>query len=70
MAELAELAGIVKEYGGIYATHMRGEGETLLEAIDEAVAVAERSGAALEVSHMKAARKKKLGEARYCFDDS
>ncbi|MGV8119751.1 MAG: amidohydrolase family protein [Candidatus Xenobiia bacterium LiM19] len=58
VAELAELAGIIKEYGGMYATHMRGEGETLLEAIDEAVEVAERSGAVLEVSHMKAARKK------------
>lgn len=58
VTELAELAGIVKECGGLYATHIRGEGEALLEAIDEAVAVAERSGAALEVSHMKAARKK------------
>lgn len=56
--ELADLASVAARYGGLYATHMRGEGETLLEALDEALKVAERSGAVLEVSHLKAARKK------------
>ncbi len=58
VSEMAELAAVVRKYGGIYSTHIRGEGDTLLEAIDEAVAVAELSGVTLEVSHLKAAREK------------
>ena len=51
--ELTELAKVVRSYGGIYTTHMRSEGKYLIEAIDEALYVGEKSGAPVEISHMK-----------------
>ena len=35
--ELIDLCRVVARYGGIYATHMRNEGENLLIAVDEAI---------------------------------
>ena len=51
--ELAELARSVRSYDGIYTTHIRSEGKYLSEAIDEAIYVAETSGASVEISHLK-----------------
>ncbi|TKB28552.1 D-aminoacylase [Desulfopila sp. IMCC35006] len=51
--ELAELARVVKDFNGIYATHMRSEGKFLFEAVDEALAVARESGVSLQISHLK-----------------
>ena len=44
--EMAELASIVHEFGGVYATHMRSEGDNgeWLDSIDEALAVGRKSG--------------------------
>ncbi|MEE8062171.1 MAG: D-aminoacylase [Gemmatimonadales bacterium] len=53
--ELVALAGVAAEYGGMYISHMRSEGNGLLEALDELIAIAERSGARAEVYHLKAA---------------
>jgi len=53
--DLARLAAIPGKCGGFYATHMRDESDKLLAAIDEAVAIGERSGAKVEVFHIKAA---------------
>lgn len=52
--ELVELARSVGEAGKIYATHIRGEGETLLEAVGEAIQVARRAGVSTQISHIKA----------------
>ncbi|MFB3892304.1 MAG: amidohydrolase family protein [Phycisphaerae bacterium] len=51
--ELAELATAVRAYGGFYSSHIRGEGATLLEAVDEFIAVLERSGCRGQLSHIK-----------------
>ena len=40
--EIAALAKVAGEYGGRYYTHMRNEGDRLLEAIDEALDVLSR----------------------------
>ncbi|MCE5207983.1 MAG: D-aminoacylase [Chloroflexi bacterium] len=61
--ELIELASIAASYGGIYTTHMRNEGETLLESIQEAIQVAETSGVRVEISHLKAAGKSNWGKS-------
>jgi N-acyl-D-amino-acid deacylase len=53
--EIQALAKVVARRGGIYATHMRSEGGTLLEAIDEALDVARASGVRLQISHLKTA---------------
>jgi N-acyl-D-amino-acid deacylase len=52
--ELVELAKVVARHGGLYTTHMRSESDRLLEAIDEAIDIAESSGARLQISHLKA----------------
>jgi N-acyl-D-amino-acid deacylase len=51
--ELTELAGLIRSYDGIYTTHIRSEGKYLHVAVDEALHVAERSGASVEISHLK-----------------
>lgn len=53
--ELIELCKIAAEYGGIYTTHMRSEGDRFLEAIDETVRIARESGIRTEIYHLKAA---------------
>jgi len=53
--ELIELCEVAGREGGLYATHIRGEGEHLLEAVEEAITIARRSRAGLHISHLKAA---------------
>jgi len=52
--ELVELSKVLAQYDGIYASHIRGERETLMKAVKEAIAIGERSGARVEVSHVEA----------------
>lgn len=52
--ELVALARVAARYGGVYTTHMRSESAGLLEAIDEAIDIAARSGVRLQLSHLKA----------------
>jgi len=52
--EIAELASVVGEYDGVYATHIRGENDTVMEALDEALEVGKRAGVGVQVSHLKA----------------
>jgi N-acyl-D-amino-acid deacylase len=52
--EIAELAEIVKKYDGVYTTHIRGEGHELIQAVEEAIRIAENSGVRLQISHLKA----------------
>jgi N-acyl-D-amino-acid deacylase len=51
--ELAQLAASIRSYEGVFTVHMRSEGNNLLEAIDEAIYVGEKSGASVEISHLK-----------------
>jgi N-acyl-D-amino-acid deacylase len=59
--ELLELAKIVARYGTLYASHIRGEGETLMDALDEAICIGKESKARVEVSHLKAIGKDNWG---------
>jgi N-acyl-D-amino-acid deacylase len=52
--ELVEIAKVVRASGGIYITHMRSEGDKLLESIDEVVRISRESGIAAEIYHLKA----------------
>ncbi len=51
--ELVALAEVSAEYGGLYISHIRNEGDRLLEAIDELVDLARRTGSAVEIYHLK-----------------
>lgn len=51
--ELIELAKVVAPYGGIYATHIRGEGAHGIQAIDEAIAISEKAKLPAHIFHFK-----------------
>ncbi|NPV85886.1 MAG: D-aminoacylase [Anaerolineae bacterium] len=52
--EIVELAKVAGKLGGIYTSHIRGEGDTLLEAIAEAVEIGRAADIPVEISHLKA----------------
>lgn len=60
--ELIELSKVVSRFGGIYATHLRGQAETLLEAIGEAIEIGEKGGVPVEIFHIKVAGKPNWGK--------
>lgn len=53
--ELVELASVLAEYGALYATHMRNEGDKLIESVEEAITIGEQNGVPVEISHHKTA---------------
>lgn len=52
--ELIALASVAASRGRLYFSHIRGEGETLLEAVTEAITVGECASVATQISHFKA----------------
>jgi N-acyl-D-amino-acid deacylase len=59
--ELVELCKVVSQYGGIYSTHMRDEGDGLLDSIEESLEIARRANVSLQISHLKAVGKQNWG---------
>jgi len=55
--ELVALCKIVAKYGGVYATHMRNEDDTVEEAVAEAIEISRRAGVSTQISHLKACNK-------------
>jgi len=53
--ELIEQMKVAAPYGGIYITHMRSEGDRLVEAVDEALRIGKEGGVPVEIYHLKAA---------------
>jgi len=51
--ELIQLAHVVAQKGGFYASHIRNEAEDVLTAIDEAITIGEQTGIPLQISHLK-----------------
>lgn len=49
--EIVELCKVVARYGGMYTSHIRGERETIADAIKEAIMIGERSGVRVQISH-------------------
>lgn len=62
-AEMKELLTLVSRYDGLYATHIRCEGNTLLESLAEAIETAQSTDVSLEISHLKAEGKSNWGKA-------
>jgi N-acyl-D-amino-acid deacylase len=52
--ELVALAKVAARYGGFYSSHIRGEGDTLLDAVSEAITVGKEAGMPVQLSHHKA----------------
>ena len=55
--ELIELCKVASEYDGMYISHMRSEGNRLLEAVDELLTIAKEAKIRAEIYHLKAAGK-------------
>jgi len=55
--ELIELCKVAAQYQGKYISHMRSEGNRLLEALDELIRISREAGIPAEVYHIKAAGK-------------
>jgi N-acyl-D-amino-acid deacylase len=63
-AETEELIALAQEaarYGGLYATHLRSEGDEILPAIDEAIRIGREARLPVEIWHLKVAGKKNWG---------
>jgi N-acyl-D-amino-acid deacylase len=60
--ELVELAKVVAEYGGIYATHMRNESSELFQAVEESIEIGRRAGLPVQISHHKVCHPDYWGE--------
>ena len=61
-AELVALAKAAAPYGGMYISHMRSEGNRLLEGVDELIAIARDAGVRAEIYHLKAAGQANWGK--------
>jgi dihydroorotase/N-acyl-D-amino-acid deacylase len=59
--ELIALAAEAGKFGGIYSTHMRNEGDSVLEAIDEALRIGGEAHVPVEIWHLKVAGKNNWG---------
>lgn len=60
--ELIALARVAGEHGGIYISHMRSEGNRLLEAVDELITIAREAKVPAEIYHLKAAGRENWGK--------
>src|SRR5438132_10896891 len=49
--EIVELAKVVARRGGFYASHIRGERETIVDAVKECIEIGEHAGCAVQISH-------------------
>ena len=62
-AELIEMAKAMAPFHGAYITHLRSEGDSLLEAMDEAFRIAREGGVQLDIYHLKAASRRNWSKA-------
>lgn len=60
--ELVELVKVAGKYGGVYASHMRCEGDRLIEATREFIEICERAGVRGTIAHHKAMRSNNFGK--------
>lgn len=63
--ELVELAKVAGEYGGMYISHLRSEGNRLLESVDELIHIAREANIPAEIYHLKMAGRENWDK----FDD-
>lgn len=62
--EITELAKVVAQHRGVYCSHIRGEGDTLLDAVKEACEIGRNVGAPVQIAHFKASGQRNWGRTR------
>lgn len=60
--EVIELCKVVSNYDGVYTTHLRSQNTYLIEAIEEAIEIGEKSGVKVDISHIKATDRENWGK--------
>jgi N-acyl-D-amino-acid deacylase len=66
--ELVALAKVAARYGAFYSSHIRGEGATLLEAVEEALTIGREAGLPVQLSHHKASGRANWGKVNLSLD--
>lgn len=61
--EVVELAKVAAKHGGIYASHIRDEGDGVVEAVKEAINIGEQANLPVEISHFKISSKRLWGQS-------
>lgn len=61
--EIVALAKVAARHGGLYATHMRSEGDDVMDAIAESIAIGEQANLPVEISHFKISSKRLWGKS-------
>ncbi|MGD2142655.1 MAG: D-aminoacylase [Candidatus Bathyarchaeota archaeon] len=51
--EIIELSKVVSKYGGVYATHIRNQGDHLIESVEEAITIGREAGCPVQIAHLK-----------------
>ena len=62
--EIVELAKIAAKYNGVYASHMRDEGDSVTQAIDEALTIGREAKIPVEISHFKLSGQHNWGRSK------
>lgn len=62
--ELGAVAQVVGEWNGFYASHIRDEGDQLIESIEEAIEIGRRGHLPVHISHLKASKRHNWGKVR------
>jgi N-acyl-D-amino-acid deacylase len=61
--EIVELAKVAAVRGGIYTSHIRGEGDTLRESVEEAIEIGNRAKISVQISHIKTTGRRNWGKS-------
>ena len=61
--EVVALARVAARHGGVYASHIRSEGDQVFAAIEEALDVGRQAGLPVQISHFKVSNKRLWGES-------
>jgi len=62
--EVIQLAGAAARYGGIYASHIRNEGDSVVQAVEEAIQIGRVNRMPVQVSHYKISGQNNWGRSR------
>lgn len=62
-SEIVDLAKIVSNYNGVYASHMRDEGDSVTQAIEEAITIGREAKIPVEISHFKLSGQQNWGRS-------
>lgn len=61
--EIIRLAKVAAQYNGVYATHMRDEGDSVVQAIEEAIRIGREANLPVEISHFKVSGQQNWGRS-------